>query len=149
MVWSVVETVRSCYGIRKVALMDIFPRAAGRYPCVPGFNPYKPCVPDEGHHTFTFLAGNHLTNCANFLWHSVTMISSLKYSHMKWLYFIISCLQLSARGWKWMKNAKTIREENGELYFFYYWLFQCNLYWEVEELVIMLTLLNILLTYND
>ena len=38
---------------------------------------------------------------------------------MKWLYLIISCLQLSARGWKWMKNAKTIREENGELYFFF------------------------------
>ena len=25
------------------------------------------------------------------------MISSLKYSHMKWLYFITSCLQLSGR----------------------------------------------------
>ena len=38
MVWSVVETLRSCYGVRQVALMEIFPRAAGRYPCVPGFN---------------------------------------------------------------------------------------------------------------
>ena len=27
-------------------------------------NPYRPCVPDEGHHTFTFLAGNHLVNYA-------------------------------------------------------------------------------------
>ena len=81
-------------------------------------NPYKPCVPNEGHHSFTFLAGHHLADCANFPWHSVTMISSLKYSHVKWLYFITSCLQLSARGWKWMKNAKTIREENGDLYFF-------------------------------
>ena len=47
------------------------------------------------------------------------------------------------------ENAKTIREETGELYFFYYWLFKCNLYGEVEELVIMLTLLNILVTYYD
>ena len=38
MVWSVVETLRSCYGVRQVALMEMFPRAAGRYPCVPGFN---------------------------------------------------------------------------------------------------------------
>ena len=110
---------------------------------------YKPCVPDEGRHTFTFLAGHHLFNCANFPWHSLTMISSLKYSHRKWLYFITSFLQLSARGWKWIKNAKTIREETGELYFLYYWLFQSNLYGEVEELVTMLTLLNILMTYYD
>ena len=38
MVWSVVETLRSCYGVRQMALMEMFPRAAGRYPCVPGFN---------------------------------------------------------------------------------------------------------------
>ena len=38
MVASVVETLRSCYGVRQVALMEFFSRAAGRYPCVPGFN---------------------------------------------------------------------------------------------------------------
>ena len=38
MVWSVVETLRSCYGVRQVALMKMFPHTAGQYPCVPGFN---------------------------------------------------------------------------------------------------------------
>ena len=38
MVWTVAETLRSCYGVRQVALMKMFPHAAGRYPCVPGFN---------------------------------------------------------------------------------------------------------------
>ena len=37
-VWSVVDTLRSWYGVRQVALMEMFPHAAGRYPCVPGFN---------------------------------------------------------------------------------------------------------------
>ena len=30
MVWSVVETLHSCYGVRQVALMEFCPRAAGR-----------------------------------------------------------------------------------------------------------------------
>ena len=47
-----------------------------------------------------------------------------------------------------MKNAKTVREENGELYVFVIDLFSA-IYGEVDELVIMLTLLNNLVTYYD
>ena len=48
-----------------------------------------------------------------------------------------------------MKNAKTVREEKSDLYFFIIGFFQCNLFGEVEELFIMLNLLNNLVTYYD